>query len=212
MEISWLGHATFKIVSDSGKIIYLDAYQIPADLKDKADITISSHGHFDHFDKNSLKNLTKEGTIHLGPQSISKQLARINGKALNFGEVIEYEDIKIELIPGYTSRKPTHPKNAGGAGTIVELEGKKIYHAGDSDRIPEMKELASRNITVALLPCGGQYTMDMAMATDCALDIKPEIVIPMHNWEEDLNKFKELMEKKDLNIKVEILKNKTLKI
>jgi len=161
MEISWLGHATFKIVSDSGKIIYLDAYQIPADAKDKADITVSSHGHFDHFDKNSLKNVTKEGTIHLGPQSISKKLERLNGKGIDFGEVFEHEGIKIELIPGYTSRKPTHPKNAGGAGTIVELEGKKIYHAGDSDRIPEMKELASKNITVALLPCGGQYTMDM---------------------------------------------------
>jgi len=215
MEISWLGHAKFKIVSDSGKIIYLDAYQIPADVKDKADITVSSHGHFDHFDKKSLKNLTKEGTMHLGPSSIKsmvKNLEKLNGKGIDFGEVFEHEGIKIELIPGYTSQKPTHPKSAGGAGTIVEIEGKKIYHAGDSDRIPEMKELASRNITVALLPCGGQYTMDMDMATDCVLDIKPEIVVPMHNWDEDLNKFKELMEKKDPNIKVEILENKTLKI
>ena len=212
MEISWLGHATFKIVSDSGKIIYLDAYQIPADAQDKADITVSSHSHFDHFDKNSIKNLTKEGTINIGPQSIAKKLARLNGKALDFGEVFEHEGIKIELIPGYTSQKPTHPKSAGGAGIIVEIEGKKLYHAGDSDRIPEMKELASKNITVALLPCGGQYTMDMDMATDCALDIKPEIVVPMHNWEKDLNEFKELMAKKDPNIKVEILENKALKI
>lgn len=214
MEISWLGHATFKIVSDSGKIIYLDAYQIPEDVKDKADITVSSHDHFDHFDKKSIQKLTKEGTINLGPQSIGKKLTRVNGKALDFGEVFEHEGIKIELIPGYTAHKipVTHPKSAGGAGTIVEIEGKKIYHAGDSDRIPEMKELASKNITVALLPCGGQYTMDMDMATDCALDIKPEIVVPMHNWDENLNKFKELMEKKDPNIKVEILENKTLKI
>ena len=148
----------------------------------------------------------------IGRQSISKKLERLYGKGLDFGDVFEHEGIKIELIPGYTSRKPTHPKNAGGAGTIVEIEGKKIYHAGDSDRIPEMKELASRNITVALLPCGGQYTMDMDMATDCVLDIKPEIVVPMHNWDEDLSKFKELMAKKDPNIKVEILENKTLKI
>jgi L-ascorbate metabolism protein UlaG (beta-lactamase superfamily) len=212
MEISWLGHATFKIVSNSGIIIYLDAYQLPPDVKDKADITVSSHSHFDHFDKKSLKNLTKEGTIHLGPTSIAKNLARLDGKALDYGEVFEHEDIKIELIPGYTSQKPTHPKSAGGAGTIVEIEGKKIYHAGDSDRIPEMKELASKNITVALMPCGGQYTMDMEMATDCVLDIKPEIVIPMHNWEKDLSEFEKLMSEKDPNIKVEILENRTLKI
>ncbi len=126
--------------------------------------------------------------------------------------MFEHEDIKIELIPGYTSQRIQHPKDAGGAGMIVEIEGKKIYHAGDSDRIPEMKDLASKSITVALLPCGGKFTMDMDMATDCALDIKPEIVIPMHNWDEDLNEFKVLMAKKDSSIKVEILENKTLKI
>ena len=193
----------------------MDAYQIPKDVKDKADITVSSHSHFDHFDKRSLKNLTKEGTMHLCPKSIKSMvnnLEKFNGRGLDFGEIFEHEGIKIELIPGYTARKPTHPKSAGGAGTIIELEGKKIYHAGDSDRIPEMKELADKNITVAILPCGGQYTMDMDMATDCALDIKPEIVVPMHNWDQNLNTFKELMGKKDPKIRVEILENKTLKI
>jgi len=75
-----------------------------------------------------------------------------------------------------------------------------------------MKELASRKITVALLPCGGTYTMDFEEATDAALDIQPEIVVPMHNWEKDLNPFRELMAKKDSKIKVEILTKKSLKI
>ena len=181
VEITWLSHASFKIVSNEGFIIYLDPFQISKDEKDKADIIVSSHGHIDHFDKKSIKNLMKEGTIILGPKGITSNLARLDGKVLDFGEKFEHEDIKIELIPGYTILKPTHPKNADGAGVIVEVNGKKVYHAGDSDRIPEMKELAEKNITVAILPCGGKYTMDFDMATDCVLDIKPKITVPMHN-------------------------------
>ena len=75
-----------------------------------------------------------------------------------------------------------------------------------------MKDLAKRHITVAMLPCGGTYTMDFEEATDAVLDIKPEIVIPMHNWNKDLQEFKSLMEKKDPKIKVEILDTKSLKI
>ncbi|MHA1932721.1 MAG: MBL fold metallo-hydrolase, partial [Promethearchaeota archaeon] len=73
-------------------------------------------------------------------------------------------------------------------------------------------DLANKNITVALLPCGGTYTMDFDEATDCAVDIKPEIAVPMHNWGKDLNEFKELLNKKDPNIKVEILSDKSLKV
>jgi L-ascorbate metabolism protein UlaG (beta-lactamase superfamily) len=137
-------------------------------------------------------------------------LEQFNGKALKIGDSINIEDIKIELVPAYTIKKGTHPESAGGAGTIIETEGKRVYHAGDTERIPEMKDL--KDITVALLPCGGTYTMDFEESTDCALDFNPEIVVPCHDWGADLNQYKDLMSKKDPNIKVEILKNKTLKI
>jgi L-ascorbate metabolism protein UlaG (beta-lactamase superfamily) len=75
-----------------------------------------------------------------------------------------------------------------------------------------MKNLSDRKVTVALLPCGGTYTMDFEEATDAALDIKPEILVPMHTWGADLNKFKEIMNEKDPNIRVEILENKSLEI
>ena len=117
-----------------------------------------------------------------------------------------------ELFPAYTIKKKTHPKSNGWAGTIIESAGRSVYHAGDTEQIPEMKDLAKRNITVALIPCGGTYTMDMEEATDAAMDIQPEIVVPMHSWGADLNKFKEIMNTKDPNIKVEILENKSLKI
>ena len=209
MEIFWLSHASFKIKMNSGKVIYLDPYQIPKDAE-KADIIISSHSHGDHFDNRSIKTLIKDSSILLGPVSISPNLNKFNGKGLKFGEVFEMDDIKIELVPSYTIKKGTHPKSNEWAGTIIEAEGKRIYHAGDTERIPEMKDL--KNITVALLPCGGRFTMDFEESCLSALDIKPEIVIPMHNWGENLNDYKKLMEKKDPNIKVEILENKSLKL
>lgn len=211
MEIFWLGHASFKIKMFSGRIIYLDPYNIK-NGEEKADIIVSSHSHGDHFSRADIKKLWKDDTILLGPVSIADSLKKFDGQALEIGEEFAYKDFAIELFPAYTIKKGTHPKSNNWVGTIIESAGKSVYHAGDTERIPEMKELAKRKITVALLPCGGTYTMDFEEATDAALDIQPEIVVPMHNWEKDLNPFRELMAKKDSKIKVEILTKKSLKI
>ncbi len=211
MEIFWLGHASFKIKMFSGRIIYLDPYNIK-NGEEKADIIVSSHSHGDHFSRADIKKIWKDDTILLGPVSIADSLTKFDGQALEIGEEFAYKDFTIELFPAYTIKKGTHPKSNNWVGTIIESAGKSVYHAGDTERIPEMKELASRKITVALLPCGGTYTMDFEEATDAALDIQPEIVVPMHNWEKDLNPFRELMAKKDSKIKVEILTKKSLKI
>ena len=209
IEIILISHAAFKIRTESGKIIYLDPYKIPKDAE-KADIIVSSHSHGDHFSARDIKKLMKDSTIVIGPESLSYNLEQFNGKSLKIGETIEIDDIKISLVPAYTIKKGTHPKSAGGAGTIIETEGKRVYHAGDTERIPEMRDL--KGITVALLPCGGTYTMDFEESTDCALDFKPEIIVPMHSWGADLNQYKDIMANKAPNIKVEILENKTLKI
>ena len=211
MEIFWLGHAAFKIVMFSGRKIYLDPYKIKKD-EEKADIIVTSHTHGDHFSNSDIKKLWTEDTVLLGPESIASSLKEFNGQPLKIGGSFDYKDLSIILVPAYTIKKATHPKNNGWTGTIIESAGKSVYHAGDTERIPEMKELAEKKITVALLPCGGTYTMDFEEASDAALDIQPEIVVPMHNWGKDLHQFKVLMEKKDPHIKVEILENKSLKI
>ena len=210
-KLVWLGHACFKIVTYSGRIIYLDPYKVSKD-EEKADIIVSSHTHGDHFSKSDIKKLWKEETILLGPESIASSLKDFKGQSLKIGEVFNYKDFSIELFPAYTIKKPTHPKSNGWTGTIIESAGKSIYHAGDTERIPEMKTLAKRKITVALLPCGGTYTMDFEEASDAAIDIQPQIVVPMHNWDKDLKEFEKIMNRKDSNIKVEILENKTLTI
>ncbi len=204
MEITWLGHAAFKLKTHSGRIIYLDPYQIKKG-EEKADIIVSTHSHGDHFDSSSIQELMKDDTALIGPESIASSLQKFDGTPLKLGDLFDYKDLSIELVPAYNIKKPNHPKRNEWAGIIVTSEDKSVYHAGDTERIPEMKDLASRNITVALMPCGGTYTMDFDEATDSIIDVKPEIAIPMHNWGKDLTKFKELLEKKDPSINVEIL-------
>jgi L-ascorbate metabolism protein UlaG (beta-lactamase superfamily) len=105
-----------------------------------------------------------------------------------------------------------HPQKNKWAGTIIGVDGNVIYHAGDTERIPEMKDLRKKSIDVAMLPCGGTYTMDFDESSDVAVDIKPKIVIPMHNWKEDVNKYVKILASKDPDIKVEILEDRTLRI
>ena len=86
-------------------------------------------------------------------------------------------DVKIDLVPSYNTDKDFHPKKNGWLGFIVEIEGIKIYHAGDADFIPEMKDL---EVDIALLPVSGTYVMTADQAVKAALAINPKLAIPMH--------------------------------
>lgn len=217
MKISWLKHAAFKIETQDKTIIYIDPYQLSKD-EEKADIIICSHEHGDHFDEDSIRKISKDSTILLGPESISSKLNKFNGKGLKLYEPFKIENIIIELYPAYNIKRmrkknePFHPKERKWAGVLVEAEGKKVYHAGDTERIPEMKDLASKEIDVAMLPCGGTYTMDFEESAEAAADINPKIVIPMHNWSAKLEDYEAVVHKKNPNIAVEILTNKDLSI
>ncbi|MGV9171610.1 MAG: MBL fold metallo-hydrolase [Promethearchaeia archaeon] len=209
-EIKWISHACFKVTSNKGTVIYLDPYKIPEE-GEKADIIIPSHSHYDHFDANAVKKVLKNNTKVIGPNSISDKLGQFKGEGLEIGESKEIDDIVIKLVPAYTIKKSTHPKSNYWAGSLITVDGKKIYHAGDTERIPEMKNLKKEKIDVALLPCGGTYTMGMEEASEAAADMAPKIVVPMHNWDKDMRAMKEILEKKDPDIQVKILsQDKTL--
>ena len=111
------------------------------------------------------------------------------------GDEIEIEGIRIKAVPSYNIGKPFHPKGKG-VGYVIEMDGKKIYHAGDTDAIPEMREI---EVDIALLPIGGTYTMDDIEASEAVKNlIKTKVVIPMHynyleGLEKDPNRFKELV-------------------
>ncbi len=201
IEIEWLGHATFKI-KNKNLVIYIDPYVIPSEAE-KADIILSTHSHFDHCDKNAIEKILKDDTIVVAPEECAEKFE--NGRAVKIGDVLEIKGVKIEVVHAYNTTKPFHPKGSG-YGYIVEIEGLRIYHAGDTDFIPEMKEIKA---DIALLPIGGTYTMDMNEAVEAALAIKPKYVIPMHygylkETKADPEEFKRNVEEKS-DIEVVIL-------
>ncbi|MBN2156177.1 MAG: MBL fold metallo-hydrolase [Candidatus Lokiarchaeota archaeon] len=204
MKIEWIDHSCFKI-NISGKTIYCDPYKIPNN-PEKADIILISHEHYDHYDKESVGKIKKSTSKIVCPASCEKILTNEKAKGIEPFETIEIEGITIQGVPAYNPNKKFHPKGNKWLGFIVDNGETRIYHAGDTDFIPEMKDL--KGINIAFLPVGDTYTMDFHEAIKAANVIKPNMVVPMHNWDKDLNEFKELMKKDAPDIGVIVLKQK----
>lgn len=163
LEIVWLGHASFKIKTPES-VIYIDPYNVTDE--EKADLILVTHNHFDHKDEKSIEALSKSETEIL-----------VGGETILEGDKKEAGGIKVEAVPAYNPNKSFHPRGKG-VGFVIEIDRQKIYHAGDTDKIPEMANLGE--IDLALLPIGGTYTMDAEEAAEAVKMIKPKKVIPMH--------------------------------
>jgi len=210
VTINWLEHAGFMIKSEE-KTIYIDPYVLPdkVDFEDMADIILITHEHYDHCNPDAIRKLRKEDTTTLIPESCSLQF-RGDARRIRQGDILSgglaIKDMDIEVVPAYNTNKPNHPKGTG-VGYIITVGGIRIYHAGDTDFIPEMKGITA---DVALLPIGGTYTMDETEAAEAAAAIAPKVVIPMHynclkGTEADAEKFKHLVNDKNPDIDVVIL-------
>jgi L-ascorbate metabolism protein UlaG (beta-lactamase superfamily) len=199
IHVKWLGHASFQIRA-AGKIIYVDLkkYGKVVETSEKADIILVTHNHGDHCSPEKIEKLSKENTVIIAPKDCVKRLEG-NVKAIKPGEEITVDNVQIAAVEAYnikrfrSSGKPFHPKGYG-VGYLIKAEGKTVYHAGDTDFIPEMRRL--KNIDLALLPTGDKYTMDNVEAVEAALSIKPKAAMPMHTWETDRGEFKTKVEAK----------------
>jgi len=205
VSIKCLAHASFQITSER-KIIYIDL-ENSGKASEKADLILITHSHSDHCDPEKISFVQKEDTVIVAPQDcISKIAGRV--KSITPGEELIIDDVKVRAIEAYNVTRfrspgiPYHPKGYG-VGYIIIVEDKTIYHAGDTDFIPEMRQLG--HVDVALLPTGDTYTMDNVEAAKAAIVINPKTVIPMHSWSTKREDFKEKIEA-DSNIKVVILR------
>jgi L-ascorbate metabolism protein UlaG (beta-lactamase superfamily) len=172
-NIHWLGHDTFKITAE--KVIYTDPFKIKK--KDKADIILITHDHYDHCSPDDIKKLQGTDTIIVATADCAKKLSG-NIKTIKAGDKINAGGVEIEAVPSYNTNKQFHPKSSGWVGYIFTAGGQRIYIAGDTDYIPEMKTF--NNIDIALLPVSGTYVMTAEDAVKAALDIRPKVAIPMH--------------------------------
>jgi L-ascorbate metabolism protein UlaG (beta-lactamase superfamily) len=202
VSVRWLGHAGFEIKAD-GKVIYIDLYRtgklagrVP-EVSDVATVVLVTHSHPDHCDPVGISGVLSDDTVIIAPKDCGEKINR-DIRSLTPGEQTTVEGIRVKAVQAYNVKrfrspgKPFHPKGFG-VGYLITVEGRTIYHAGDTDIIPEMKELGP--IDVALLPCGDTYTMDNTEAAEAALTIKPRMVVPMHNWDKDTADFRKKLER-----------------
>jgi L-ascorbate metabolism protein UlaG (beta-lactamase superfamily) len=171
-NIHWLGHDTFKITGE--KTIYTDPFTVSR--KDRADIILITHEHYDHCSPDDVKKLQGPDTVIIATADCARKLTG-NIRTIRPGDTVTVEKTVIEAVPAYNTNKKFHPRDNGWVGYIFTVEGKRIYLAGDTDLIPEMKTIKA---DIAILPVSGKYVMTAEEAVQAALTIQPQVAIPMH--------------------------------
>lgn len=203
--VKWLAHAGFQIKAD-GQVVYVDLYK-RGEALEKADLILVTHSHADHCDPSSISKVRKEDTVVIAPTDCA---SKIGGtlKTLEPGEEAKVRDITVRAVHAYNVKRfrspgsPYHPKGFG-VGYLITVEDRTVYHAGDTDFIPEMQQLG--HVDLALLPSGDTYTMDCAEAAEATIAVKPRAAIPMHRWSTDPEQFRKKLEA-DSSIKVLLLR------
>ena len=167
---------------------------LPEELE-KADVILLTHHHKDHCKSVTVNRLRHADTLVVAPERCIKELGK-DIKVIEPGEEMTFGDIEIKPVDAYnteqgSSTRKVHHKGYG-VGYLIGVGTNTIYHAGDTDFIPEMREFGG--IDMALLPIGGTYTMDIKEAVEAAIAIEPKVVIPMHRSKADPQEFKEKVE------------------
>ncbi len=175
-RLHWLGHASFRL--DGPPTIYFDPWKLKGQ-QPVADIILVSHEHFDHCSPDDIDRISGTDTGVIASPTAAKKL-RGAVRTLRPGERTKVGKVEIVAVPAYNVGKRFHPKRAKHVGYIVTIGGESVYFAGDTDHIPEMRDIRG---DVALLPVGGTYTMDAAEAAQAAADIRPKVAVPMHYGE-----------------------------
>lgn len=209
-DISINTHSSIRIAGS--KILYFDPFKIEGSAHD-ADFIFVTHEHFDHFEPDSIAKVKNEKTFLVAPESMKNQILKESGVEdkncvfLKPGVIKEKGSFMVQAVPAYNKQKLFHQKNKQWLGYIVHLDQNVYYVAGDTDCLDELKKI---KCDVALVPVGGNYTMDAAAAAELVLAMKPAYAIPTHYGSvagsaEDGKNFKSLVEKTNRDIKVETI-------
>jgi L-ascorbate metabolism protein UlaG (beta-lactamase superfamily) len=195
LQITFIGHGTL-MFTFGGKIIHVDPFSRLADYSKlpQADMILLTHEHRDHLDLKALDSLRTGKTKIILTENCAQQDK--GGIIMQNGDVKTVDGLKIEAVPAYnlahmrSEGVPFHPKGNGN-GYVITFGDKRIYVAGDTENIPEMKQL--KDIDCAFLPMNLPYTMTPEMAADAAKAFKPKVLYPYHYGETDPAKLVELM-------------------
>jgi L-ascorbate metabolism protein UlaG (beta-lactamase superfamily) len=172
-NIHWLGHDGFRI--DGKATIYVDPWNLNIGAP-KADLILITHDHYDHCSPDDVAKISKEDTVIV---TIAAAARRLQGdvRVVKAGDSLTVSGTFIEVVPAYNVNKHFHPQSAGHVGFIFTVGDKRIYHAGDTDLIPEMDSIQA---DIALLPVSGKYVMTADEAVQSAQKVMPQVALPMH--------------------------------
>ena len=207
LKITFLGHGTL-MLTFNGKVIHIDPYSTVADYSrlPKADLILVTHEHGDHLDLSALASVRTDDTEVVLTEACSRQVD--DGIVMRNGDVRTVKAVTVEAVPAYNivhkreNGQPFHPKGVGN-GYILTFGDTRVYVAGDTEKIPEMKRL--RGIDCAFLPMNLPYTMTPEMVADAAKVIQPRILYPYHYGDTDTSKLVELLREQE-GIEVRIRK------
>ena len=184
VEISWLGHDGFKFKKD--RVVYVDPFKVAGKLE-AADLVCVTHEHSDHLSVDDLKKVVTAKTTVVTIPACEKAVKDLKPKAVRVvtaGQRLDVDGVMVEAVPAYNTTKfrspgnPFHPKADGKVGFVLGIGGLRIYHAGDTDQIPEMSQV--KGVDVAMLPVSGTYVMTADEAVKACEAIQPKLAIPMH--------------------------------
>lgn len=186
VDIEFLGHSGFLITCRDGKKIAIDPYNV-SDKCPKVDLILITHSHYDHCSIKDVEKISKVGTVIAVPPDAQSKITRIKNvemQIVEVGDEFKFGDIKVTAVLAYNLNKKFHPKKDGWVGYLLTLGKVVLYHAGDTDKIPEMTRLTGHskhdNLFVALLPVSGTYVMTAGEAFEVVELLNPDIAIPMH--------------------------------
>jgi len=172
--------SSIRMHCDAGTV-YADPFRMKISPHD-ADIVLITHDHYDHFSPEDLAKVINPATILVVPEKLADKAAAFSAqvKAIETvfpGQQYQIAGLSLETVPSYNMIKPFHPKKNGWVGYILEIDGQKVYIAGDTDKT---KENSAVQCDIALVPVGGKFTMDAKEAADLINTIRPAVAIPTH--------------------------------
>jgi len=208
MEMRFIGHGSL-MFSVNNFVIYVDPVRSSGsyDNLPKADLILVTHEHGDHLDVDLIKTLRKDATVMFSNANAAASVSW--AKIMKAGDSNTVDGVTVLAVPAYNIKnmrapgQPFHPKGIGN-GYVITIGNKKIYVAGDTENIPEMKDL--KNIDVAFLPMNLPYTMTPEMVADAAKSFKPAILYPYHTGNTNTSEIVSLLKNSGIEVRIRSLK------
>ena len=175
-------HSSIRLQTSLGTVIYVDPFGFNTEPHD-ADLILITHTHFDHFSPDDIARVRTPHTAFVMPAYNMREFIETGFTDESVAFLTPHEKamplpgIEIETVPAYNISKSFHPEDKAWMGYVVVMDDMRVYIAGDTDDLPENREI---ECDVALVPVGGTYTMNAREAAAFVNALKPTVAIPEH--------------------------------